>query len=87
MLLAHSQSLCNAAEAGDWPQFAILEAPWHGLLQQAVQQYGSQLNPIGAQLLADNKIIRQLIERQQHQLAIDLQENNRANSAVKQYLK
>lgn len=86
-LLAHSKTLLMAAQQSNWQQFAQLEASWPGVLHQAVQQYGTQINSIGAALLDDNKVISQLIEQEQHSLAVTLQKSSRANSAVKQYLK
>jgi hypothetical protein len=86
-LLAHSRNMLNAAQSQDWTAFSALESQWPLLLEEAVKAFGEQLEPIRAQLLADNRQIQTCIRQAQQALASELQRNTQAASAVKQYLK
>jgi hypothetical protein len=86
-LLAHSQNMLNAAREKDWERFSQLDSAWQPQLESAVAEYGSELNSIGPQLMKDNQNIQNCIQRTQHELAVDLEKNMHANSAVKKYLK
>lgn len=86
-LLAHSKNMLNAAQAEDWQQFSELDSMWQTKLESAVDSYGSELDPIGEQLLEDNQKIQQCIKNAQQKLINELQKSNQSHSSVKQYLK
>jgi len=86
-LLAHSKNMLNAAKSEDWFRFSELDSDWQTKIQSAIEEYGSQLDGIGDQLLLDNAEIQKIIHQSQKKLVSELQKNTRATSSVKQYLK
>ncbi len=86
-LLSHSKNMLNAAQSEDWFRFSELDSNWQKKIQSAIEEYGSQLDGIGDQLLRDNAKIQKIIHQSQKKLVSALQKNTRATSSVKQYLK
>jgi len=86
-LLSHSKNMLNAAQSEDWQRFSELDSVWQNQLQIAVENYGSQLDSIGEQLLKDNENIQNYVKLAQAKLSNDLQKSSQSHSSVKQYLK
>ncbi|WP_319557806.1 hypothetical protein [Thiomicrorhabdus sp.] len=86
ILLSHSKNMLNAAQSQDWEAFLPLESVWQEKLEQAVEQWGQQLNEIIPSLLEDNRQIQQAIKSYQQDLAGDLKQSRYVHKALKEYL-
>jgi hypothetical protein len=86
-LLSHSKNMVNAARSQDWDAFETLNATWPDLLEQANQNFGSELSDLQPTLLEDNRHIQKTIERAQHTLSEELQGNTKRFHRLQAYLK
>lgn len=86
-LLSHSKNMLDAAQKSEWKRFSELENGWMALLNSSTKTYGEALNQVGVELVKDNELIKECIEREQKALLKKLGDDSKNISSIKSYLK